>query len=306
MTKNVWTTDKIPDQSGRNVVITGATSGIGKEAARVLAGKNANVIIGARNMEKAEGVLAEIRSEVPGASVTAHALDLADLRSVEAFARILTTDLNKLDVLINNAGIMMCPFAETADGHEIQFGTNHLGHFALTGYLLPLLKKTPCSRIVVLSSMAHKAGQLDLSDLNWKSRAYNKTRAYSDSKLANLYFALELAKRLEGSGSTPLVTAAHPGWTATELQRHSGVAGFLNNFFAQGVEKGALPTLRAGFDDDVQPGDYFGPSGFLEMQGHPVKVAPNSRARDPITAQELWRLSEELTGVTYFGETADA
>ncbi|MGI9381321.1 MAG: oxidoreductase, partial [Methyloligellaceae bacterium] len=298
MAKNVWTADEIPDQSGRTVVITGATSGIGKEAARVLAGKNAKVIIGARNMEKADTAIAEICSEFSGADILARPIDLSDLKSVNTFALNLKTDLNRLDVLINNAGIMMCPYAETADGFEIQFGTNHLGHFSLTGLLLPLLTSTQESRIVVVSSMAHKAGQLDLADLNWKNRTYNKTRAYSDSKLANLYFALELAQRLEEFDSTPLVTAAHPGWTATELQRHSGVAGFLNNFFAQRVEQGALPTLRAGFDDGVQPGDYFGPSGLLEMQGHPVKVSPNAKARDQMIARELWRLSEEMTDVS--------
>ena len=297
MSQSVWTADDIPDLKDRLVVITGATSGIGKETARVLAGKNASVIIAARNLQKAEAVAAEVLKEFPNADISARELDLSDLVSVKAFADSILADFHRLDVLINNAGIMMCPYSKTADGFEIQMGTNHLGHFALTSLLLPLLKNTPGSRIVVLSSLAHKMGKIDLGDLNWESRKYNTNRAYGDSKLANLYFAYELARRLKDSGSTPLVTAAHPGWTGTDLQRHSGMMGFLNTFFAQGVEVGALPTLRACFDADAEPGDYFGPSNFFEMHGTPVKVTSNDRSHDREAARELWERSEELTGV---------
>ena len=194
---------------------------------------------------------------------------------------------------------MMCPYAKTADGFEIQMGTNHLGHFALTGRLLPLLKKTEGSRIVVLSSLAHKMGDIDFTDLNWETRKYNTNRAYGDSKLANLYFAYELARKLQDSGNTPVVTAAHPGWTGTDLQRHSGMMGFLNPLFAQGVDIGALPTLRAGFDPAAEPGDYYGPSKFFEMHGSPVKVSSNDKSHDLQASRELWRMSQELTGVTY-------
>ncbi len=299
MTHSKWNADSIQDQAGRRVVITGATSGIGKEAARVLAGKNASVIIGARNLAKAEVVIDEIRDEFPDADVTVRELDLSKLESVKAFADSIIDDLEQLDVLINNAGIMACPYAKTADGFEIQMGTNHLGHFALTGCLMPLLKRTEGSRVVVVSSIAHKFGNLDLDDINWESRKYDTNRAYGDSKLANLYYTNELANRLATNGNNPIVTAAHPGWTETELQRHSGLAAFMNNFFAQGVAMGALPTLRAGFDAEAKSGDYFGPSGWFEMHGSPVKVESNRRSRDEGIAHDLWAMSEDMTGVAF-------
>ncbi|MDJ0748221.1 MAG: oxidoreductase [Woeseiaceae bacterium] len=299
MTKSTWNTYDISDQKGRRVVITGATSGIGKEAARILAGKHASVIIGARNLEKAAGVIEEIRNEFSDADVTARELDLSSLESVNAFADSIVADFDQLDVLINNAGIMMCPYSKTADGFEIQMGTNHLGHFALTGRLLPLLKATEGSRLVVVSSMAHKMGRIEFSDFDWESRKYDTSRAYGDSKLANLYFTYELARKLENYGKDPVVTAAHPGWTETDLQRHSGLMGFLNHIFAQGVDMGALPTLRAGFDPDAKSGDYFGPSRFFEMHGNPEKVESNDLSHDAEAAHALWAKSEELTGVSY-------
>lgn len=299
MTTSKWNTNDIADQKGRRVVITGATSGIGREAARVLAGKHASVLIGARNLDKADVVIRGIRDECPDADVTVRELDLSSLESVHAFADSILDDFDQLDVLINNAGIMMCPYSTTADGFEIQMGTNHLGHFVLTGRLLPLLRATDGSRIVVLSSLAHKMGNIDFVDFGWDSRNYDPSRAYGDSKLANLYFAYELAHKLEGHGTNPTVTAAHPGWTATDLQRHSGLMGFLNHFLAQGVDKGALPTLRAGFDLDATSGDYFGPSGILEMHGDPVKVESNERSHDAAAARTLWTKSEELTGFSF-------
>lgn len=299
MSKSTWNANDIADQTGRLVVITGATSGIGKEAARVLAGKNASVIIAARNIKKAEGVATDIRKEFSQADLSVRELDLTKLESIAAFANSIIEDFERLDVLINNAGIMICPYSKTYDGFEIQMGTNHLGHFALTGRLLPLLKKTKGSRIVVLSSLGHKIGNIDFSDLNWDMRKYNTNRAYGDSKLANLYFAYELARKLKKSDNNPVVTVAHPGWTRTELQRHSELVGFLNIFFSQGVDMGVLPTLRAGFDDKVEQGDFFGPSGFFEMHGYPVKVKSNARSRNEQAARELWKRSEELTGVAY-------
>lgn len=294
-----WNTDDIPDQSGRVVLITGASSGIGKEAARVIAGKKAKVIIAARNMEKAYRAADDIRRAFPQADISARQLDLSDLQSVSTFSDAFSQDFDRLDVLINNAGIMMCPYSKTKDGFEIQMGTNHLGHFALTGHLLPILKNTENARIVNLASIAHKGGDLDFTDLNWESRKYKTMKAYSDSKLANLYFSYHLASKLGSEGDTPLVAAAHPGWTATELQRHSGIAGFLNNFFAQGVDMGALPTLRAAFDENARPGDYFGPVNFFEMRGHPVKTKSNAKSHDANAARQLWDMSEKMTGVSY-------
>ncbi len=192
----------------------------------------------------------------------------------------------------------MCPYAKTADGLEIQMGTNHFGHFALTGQLMPLLKQTKDSRVVAVSSLGHRNGNIDFSDVNWESREYKTMQAYSDSKIANLYFVYELARRYQ-TGSGPAATAAHPGWTRTDLQRHSGLFRFLNPVFSQGPDQGALPTLRAAIDPTAVSGDYFGPSRFFEMHGAPIKVNSTDRAQDQEAAQRLWKLSEELTGVRF-------
>lgn len=299
MTKQKWTSSKISDQQGRVVIVTGATSGLGKEASRVLAGKNASVILAVRNTSKGEKVAEEIRKEFKNADVSVRALDLSNLESVKQFSAEILKDYKRLDILINNAGVMMCPFSKTADGFEIQMGTNHLGHFALTGLLMPLLKKTENSRIVSTSSMAHNMGNIDFSDLNWENRKYKTSRAYGDSKLANLYFTYELMRKLKGEVNGPKVLAAHPGWTRTELQRHSGFFSFLNPVLSQGVEMGTLPTLRAAIDEQASSGDYYGPKGFMEMKGYPVKVKSNKRSQDKVAAQKLWKLSEEMTGVSY-------
>jgi NAD(P)-dependent dehydrogenase (short-subunit alcohol dehydrogenase family) len=299
MSQTKWDASRIPDQKGRVIIVTGSTSGIGKETARVLAKKNGTVILAVRNVKKGEGVSDEIRQEYPMADLFVRELDLASLESVKAFAETINRDYDRLDVLINNAGIMMCPYSTTRDGFEIQMGTNHLGHFALTGLLMPLLEKTEGSRIVALSSGAHAMGNIDLSDLNWEKRNYNTQRAYGDSKLANLYFTYELARRLQSNGNNPKVTAAHPGWTATDLQRHSGLVRFMNLFFAQNVAMGALPTLRAAVDEDANQGDFFGPEGMFHMRGYPVVQDSSERSHDGDMALELWRISEEMTGVSY-------
>lgn len=299
MANTNWKNDNIPDQKGRIVIITGATSGLGKEAARVLSGKNATVIMAVRNTEKGEKAAEEIRKEFPGAEISVRSLDLSSLQSVQDFADGINKEFDRLDVLVNNAGIMMCPYSKTQDGFEIQMGTNHLGHFALTGHLMPLLKKTRDSRVVATSSAAHNMGNIDFSDLNWENRKYNTQRAYGDSKIANLYFTYELMRKFNGDENAPIITAAHPGWTRTELQRHSGLASFLNNFFSQNVKMGTLPTLRAAIDVDAQSGDYYGPKGFMEMKGYPVKVKSNKRSHDIEAARKLWELSEEMTGVKY-------
>ena len=297
MARDDWTIDDIPDQTGRIAVVTGASAGLGVETARVLAVKGARVIMAVRDTDKGDAVAEAIRTRHPGVSVEVQRLDLAALASVKRFSQGTRTRLTRLDLLINNAGVMAPPQGETKDGFELQFGTNHLGHFALVGHLLPLLEATEGARVVVLSSQAHRYGTLDFEDLNWRERRYHASRAYSDSKIANLLFVKELVRRLGAAG--PVVTAAHPGWTATELQRHSGGVRFLNRFFAQSVAMGALPTLRAAVDPKAQPGDYYGPRGFLEMNGAPVKVKVSARARDDESAKRLWDLSERLTGVTY-------
>ncbi|TKB51850.1 oxidoreductase [Ferrimonas aestuarii] len=299
MSQAVWTPAQIEPQQGRVILVTGATSGIGLETARVLAAKGADVIIGARNIPKAEGVIAKIKAQHANAKLHLYPLDLTSLTSVANFTQQVTTHFERLDVLINNAGIMACPEGRTEDGFELQFGTNHLGHFAMTMGLLPLIKSTEGARVVVLSSLAHYFGKLDLSDLNWRARKYNKNRAYGDSKLSNLYFAYELDRRFKAEGIDVRVTAAHPGWTATELQRHTGLVERLNGWFAQGVEMGAQPTLRAGFDDSAQSGDFFGPSKHFELHGAPVRVSSNKRSMDRNVAQQLWLQSEQLTGCYY-------
>ena len=299
MTQTKWHSDQIQDQTDRVIVITGATSGIGKETAKVLACKNATVIIGARNVTKAEGAIADIKQSYPRAKVSFRPLDLTNLNSINAFANSILTDFERIDVLINNAGIMACPYATTEDGFEMQFGTNHLGHFALTGLLLPLLGQTKDARIVVLSSIAHKFSKIDSQDLNWQRRKYNTNRAYSDSKMANLLFMRELVNRVQTLPHPPKVTAAHPGWTRTELQRHAGLVRLFNPLFSQGVEQGALPTLRAGFDPDAQSGDFYGPSKFFELHGDPVKVKSNKLSHNKRLAQDVWQRSEQLTQVYY-------
>jgi NAD(P)-dependent dehydrogenase (short-subunit alcohol dehydrogenase family) len=299
MSKKKWNEDNIPNQKGRVVIITGATSGLGKQAVKVLAAKGASIIAAVRNTEKAQKVVQEIKKITPDAIIDIQKLDLASLNSIKAFANRITTTYERLDLLINNAGVMACPFSKTEDGFEIQMGVNHLGNFALTGLLMPLLESTKSARIVVTSSIAHKAGNIDLEDVNWKKRSYNTSKAYGDSKIANLYFTYELAKRMKNKPNAPLVTAAHPGWTQTELQRHALFYRVLNPIFSQTVEYGVLPTLRAAIDEKAISGAYYGPSGFMEIKGYPVVVKSNALSHDKSNAERLWKLSEELTGVHY-------
>jgi len=299
MKNEKWTVENIPSQKGKVAIVTGSSSGIGYEAARVLANKDAEVIIAVRSREKGEKAVQNIQGQNSEAKGRLMLLDLADLKSVEKFAKEYKKSYSKLDLLINNAGVMMPPYGKTKDGFELQFGTNHLGHFALTGYLFELLKKTPNSRVVNVSSGAHNWGNLDFSDLAWESRKYKSTKAYGDSKIANLYFTYELQNHFKKNDFNTLVAAAHPGWTATELQRHSGFFNFLNPFFAMPISQGTLPTLRAATDEQVQSGDYYGPDGFREMKGYPIKVESNELSRNKEIAKKLWSVSEELTGVKY-------
>jgi NAD(P)-dependent dehydrogenase (short-subunit alcohol dehydrogenase family) len=226
-------------------------------------------------------------------------LDLGDLDSVHQFVENFRERYDRLDLLINNAGIMMPPYGKTAQGFETQFGVNHLGHFALTGRLLDLLLRTPHSRVVTVSSTSHRFGQIDFEDLHWENKDYKRNAAYGQSKLANLLFTYELQRRLETAGKEMLSVAAHPGWTATNLQAHASGIRFFNRFFAQDPPMGALPTLYAATGPDVSGGDYFGPGGFIEMRGHPKVVRSNDRSYDEEAAARLWEVSEDLTGVYY-------
>lgn len=299
MANKKWNTSLIPDQRGRVVVITGATSGLGKEAARVLSNKGAKIIMAVRNVTKGESVADEIYKMYKGADIKVKELDLANLKSVRLFAEEMNREYKQIDTLINNAGIMMCPFSKTTDDFEIQMGTNHLGHFALTGLLMPLLKNGTDPRIVVTSSVAHKFGNINFSDINWEKRKYNTNRAYGDSKIANLYFAYELVRKFKEDGTNIKVTASHPGWTKTELQRHTNLSGLLNNIFAQHVSMGTQPTLRAATDPTAESGDFFGPAKHFEMHGHPVKVKSNKLSQNREAWSRLWDISEQLTGVSY-------
>ena len=300
-----WTTENIPNQNGKVAIVTGSSSGIGFEAARVLAEKRATVVIAVRNLDKGKAAAEKIAAEFENSDLHILELDLANLASVKEFSETFKNEYSQLDLLINNAGVMVPPYSKTKDGFELQFGTNHLGHFALTAQLLDLLVKAENSRVVNVSSTAHRYGEIDFDDLNWESRNYKPWTAYSDSKIANLYFTYELDRKLKETELGVIATAAHPGWTKTELQRNSGLAGFLNNFFAQDITMGALPTLRAAFDQNATGGEYFGPNGFMEMRGFPVEVDSKDLAQDEEIAEKLWNVSEELTGVKFaFGAGA--
>ncbi len=299
MSEKKWDSNNVTDQKGRVAIVTGSSSGIGYETARVLAEKSATVIIAVRNMQKGNTAADKIRGHHPNADVKVMELDLANLESVRHFATEFKNNFNRLDLLINNAGVMMPPYSKTTDGFELQFGTNHLGHFALTGLLIDRIKDTPDSRIVNVSSGAHNYGNLVLDDLNWENRPYKKMRAYGDSKIANLYFTYELQTKLEEAGVTTLVTAAPPGWTATDLQRHVGLFRFMNHLFAQDITMGALPMLYAAVGSDVQSGDYYGPSGWREMKGYSKKVESNELSHNKEIAKKLWEISEESTGVKF-------
>jgi NAD(P)-dependent dehydrogenase (short-subunit alcohol dehydrogenase family) len=292
----------IPDQDGRIVVITGANSGIGLEAARELARAGARVVLACRETSKGDAAAQAIRATVPGAELDVEALDLASLDSVRAFAKRYAHE--RLDLLINNAGVMAAPYAKTADGFELQLGTNHLGHFALTGLLLDRLLATPRARVVTVSSTAHKFGSMRFDDLQ-SERSYRRWAAYGQSKLANLLFALELDRRLQATDADLLSVAAHPGYAATNLQfaatpsrieRIGSVV--LNRVYAQGADRGALPTLYAAVAD-IPGGSFVGPDGFQEMRGQPKIVVPTRAARDPERARRLWEISEQLTGVHF-------
>jgi NAD(P)-dependent dehydrogenase (short-subunit alcohol dehydrogenase family) len=299
-----WTADQIPDQTGRTFLVTGANSGLGYETTRQLALHGAHVIMTARGEAKGRKALAELTAGRPGASIELRLLDLSDLDSVRALAEGLVADRVQVDVLVNNAGIMMPPRSLTKQGFELQFATNHLGHFALTGLLLDTLAKGRDPRVVTVSSSLHRRGSIDFDDLTGE-RSYSPTRFYAQSKFANVLFGLELDRRLRASGSPVRSLLAHPGYSATNLQS-SGPTGLLNllmkignPLMAQHVRMGALNQLYAATAPDAEGGQFIGPDRLGESRGHPRIVQPVGSARDPETARRLWEVSEELTDVRF-------
>jgi NAD(P)-dependent dehydrogenase (short-subunit alcohol dehydrogenase family) len=293
-----WTIEDMPDQSGKTILITGANSGIGLGAAKELARKGAKVVLAVRDTNKGRSALSEIREVAPMAEIDVMQLDLADLDSVRAFATNFKEKYEQLHVLINNAGIMIPKQRmNSKQGYEIQFATNHLGHFLLTGELLELLERTPNARIVTLSSVVTKMKAADIyfDDLQFEKK-YDKMAAYCQSKLANLMFTVELQKKLADAGSSTLSVAAHPGFTATNLQKHMGILGVISNFLiAQKLDMGILPTLRAATDPDVQGGEYYGPLKMGEYRGYPELNKLPARTTDTSAMANLWEVSENLT-----------
>lgn len=301
---SAWTEADMPDQAGRTALVTGANSGLGFLSSLQLARHGAHVIMAVRDMAKGAEAKARIDAVRPKGSVELRQMDLADLNQVKAFAGRLLADDTRLDLLINNAGIMMPPRTLTAQGHELQFGVNHLAHFALTGMLLPRLQHSGTGRVVTISSDLHRRGRIHVDDLTG-ARHYGRIDFYAQSKFANVLFALELDRRLRASGTLIKSVLAHPGYAATNLQM-SGPSGVLklfmhigNRFMAQPAEMGVLPQLFAATAPEVQSGDFIGPDGPREMKGHPKLVRPIASAEDAQMAARLWQRSVEFTGVSF-------
>jgi len=303
-----WSAADIPDLAGRTAIVTGANSGLGYETSRALAARGAHVVLACRDLLKGGVASEHIAKEHPSSSVELAELDLSSLASIRAFAEGFTSRHTQLHILCNNAGVMALPYRQTADGFEMQLGTNHLGHFALTGLLLPRLLATGGARVVTVSSTMHRIGRIRFDDLHGAHR-YRKWRAYGQSKLANLLFTYELAHRAARKGAGLVAAAAHPGYAATNLQfagpRMEGstlmerLSGWGNRLIAQDAAGGALPTLYAATAPDVRGGDYFGPDGFAEIRGAPKRVGSSQRSQDREVAERLWRASEDLTNVRY-------
>jgi len=299
-----WTATDIPDQTGRLAVITGANTGLGLETAMALTAHGATVVLAVRDLDKGKDAATKITAASPGADVSIQRLDLSSLDSVREAAHDLRASHDRIDLLINNAGVMYTPRSTTAEGFELQFGTNHLGHFALTGLLLEQLLAVAGSRVVTVSSVGHRIrARINFDDLQ-SEHHYSRIAAYGQSKLANLMFTYELQRRLASTGSTTIAVAAHPGGSNTELVRNSpaplrALNAMLGPLIAQSAAMGALPTLRAATDPAVLGGQYYGPDGFRELRGHPTVVESSRQSHDTDTQRRLWAASEDLTGVTY-------
>ncbi len=306
-----WTVEEMPDLKGKVIVVTGANSGIGLEAAREFLRNGARVIAACRSEERGKAACEELRSDVEGADVELMVLDLSDLESVKAFAEEFLAKEDRLDVLCNNAGLMAIPHRETPQGFEMQMGVNHFGHFALTGRLISLLEETPGSRVVTVSSNAHRMGVIRFEDLHWEKK-YSKWGAYGQSKLANLLFAYELQRRLARKESTCISVACHPGIAHTELATKGPkmqgrkwlqkLSGRFTETLGQTAAEGALPTLYAAVQPGLSGGEYIGPAGIGEMKGPPKVTDSNDRSHDEQVAKRLWSMSEELTGVHYLSD----
>ncbi|MDP9848690.1 oxidoreductase [Streptosporangium lutulentum] len=299
-----WTADNIPDQAGRTFVVTGANSGLGLETTRELVRRGAKVIMAVRDPGRGRKALDELSAEQPKGALELRPLDLSDLDSVRSFAEAVIADGTPVDVLVNNAGVMMCPRTSTKQGFELQFATNHLGHFALTGLLLGTLRAARDARVVTVSSGLHRRGVIDFDDINGE-RKYSPSGAYAQSKLANVLFALELDRRVRAAGIPVKSILAHPGYSATNLQS-SGPTGLLNllmkisnRLVAQDVRMGALNQLYAATDPNAATGQFIGPDGRGESKGHPTLVRPSEAGQDVEVARRLWDLSERLTGVRF-------
>lgn len=301
-----WTTRDIPDQQGRVAVVTGANSGLGFHTALELARHRATVVLACRDEVRGREAVANIVAEVPDARTNLHLVDMADLASIRTFADGIQASYPSVDLLINNAGVMAIPRRETADGFEMQFGTNHLGHFALTGLLLPLMVRQDGARVVTVSSTAHKAGSMSFDDI-MHERSYSRWKTYSDSKLANLLFAFELQRRLAAVDAPLISVAAHPGTASTNLVKPGSAGNPLKQtimtlgvrVIGQSDAQGALPQLYAATSPEVRGGEYYGPNGFMENRGYPKRVDSTSASKQTESAARLWALSEDLTGVTY-------
>jgi NAD(P)-dependent dehydrogenase (short-subunit alcohol dehydrogenase family) len=307
-----WTETDIPDLSGKVALVTGANSGLGFATAKGLAAHGARVILGCRDASKAKAAMAAIGALVPKAKLEFLPGDLSDQGSVRKAAGLLKSRHAQLHIQVNNAGIMTLPYGKTKDGFEMLFGTNYLGHFALTGLLFELTSQTPGARIVTVTSLSERVGRLPLDDLNWEKSGYSKRGAYARSKLANLVFALELDRRLRQAGVDAISVAAHPGYSATNIVYGGGHGGqslmrslwnamarIGNAVLAQPAERGALPQLYAATRPDVASGDYIGPNGLFEFRGWPTRVKPSPRALDGALGKGLWERSEQMTGVRF-------
>ena len=293
-----WRPEEIPDLSGKTVLITGANSGLGLESTRMLAGRGARVVMACRNRDKGEQARDEVRAAHPEARLDLMQVDLADLGSVRDFAHAFRQHYERLDVLMNNGGIMAPPRQYTRDGFEMQFGVNHLAHFALTGLLLDQLETSPDPRVVLISSFAHRMGDIYFDNLN-AEKWYQRWKFYGQSKLANLMHALELDRRLRADGSSIRAVPVHPGYSATGLQRTVAGGGFFNALFAQSQTKGAYPQVFAATSELAESGHYYGPHGFMELWGMPAEADMRKLAKNEDVARQLWRVSEEMTGVYY-------